>query len=279
MSSEPAVHGSTQTRWDTAQFAIVTLWGGRAHAEHTLDWLATAELPPNTVLYWLDNSGGKFTAQLRAAWEQRLRQRFLRLVFLHGGAPYRAKDGVPALDPGRHIHIAKLYNRIFTRVFEEVVITLEDDMVPPVDGVRSLLELLEASAGVGLVGGAYRDRLDPRRIVAARHKRLWLDFPQFDTLPKEPFEVGLAGGGFTLMTNRALQHALPVRCQRFGPDYSSGWDGNLCADITAYGYRVMVHPAVRCAHLCPEVLAYEASLKRSKQDSRRRLSHPEVHVP
>lgn len=267
MTFERVANGNTQTRWDTSEFAIVTLWGGRAHAERTLDWLATAEMPRNTVLYWLDNSGGKFTARLRAEWAQRLRPRFRRLVWLHAGAPYRAKG---LTDPGRHVHIARLYNRIFLRVFEEIVVTVEDDMVPPPDGIRALLKLLETGDRVGVASGVYRDRMDPSRIVATRHKRYWVDMPQYDALPAEPFEVGMTGGGFTLMTNRALQQALPTRCQRFENGYSSGWDGVLCADLAAFGYRVIVDPVIRCAHLCPEVLEYEASLQRSKTGNRLR---------
>src|SRR5262245_5094721 len=109
MTFEPVADGYTPSNWATSHFAIVTLWGGRAHAEQTLEWLATAEVPPNTVLYWLDNSGGKFTAPLREAWERRLRSRFRRLVWFHGGAPYVASSGSGVF--GRLAHISRLYNR------------------------------------------------------------------------------------------------------------------------------------------------------------------------
>jgi hypothetical protein len=241
----------------------VTLWGGRAHAERTLDWLATADLPPQSTLYWLDNSGGKFTATLREQWHQRLRRRFLRLAFIHGGAPYTAKPGEGLLDPGRHIHITRLYNRIFGRVTEDMVVTLEDDLVPPRDAVRSLLRLWQASDRIGLAAGVYRDRVDPRRPVVAPHQDSWQDIPPYEALPAEPFEAAMVGGGFLLMANQALQQVLPVRCRRYPNGHATGWDGTLCADLKALGYRVMVDPTVRCAHLCKEVLAYEETLKAS----------------
>jgi hypothetical protein len=258
MISAPAADANTRTRWDTSHFAIVTLWAGHANAERTLDWLATAELPPHTSLYWLDNSGGKFTAQLRADWQQRLRPRFRRLALIHGGVPFRAKPG-NVLDPGRNVHVARLYNRIFPRVSEEIVVTLEDDMVPPREGVRSLLHLLETSDRAGLVAGVYRDRGNPTRIAAALDKRYWLDIPQYDELPAEPFEVGMSGAGFAMMPNRILQQVLPVRCQRFASGYELGWDGNLGTDLTALGYRLILHPGIRCTHFCAEVIAFESA--------------------
>jgi hypothetical protein len=252
---------SRPSRWQTVHFAFVTLWSGRAHAERTLDWLATADMPPNSALYWVDNSGGGFTARLRADWQDRLRSRFLRLAFVRGGDPYRKRPGARVTDPARHVHIAQLCNRIFPRVSEEVFISLDDDVVPPLDGVRTLHDLLESSDDVAMVAGAMRDRVDPRRVVAACHKEYWLDIPQYDALPAEPFEIGMAGGGFMMLSNRVLQQVLPVRCQKFANGYSLGWDGNVCRDITALGYRMLLHPGVRCAHFCPEVLAYEATLR------------------
>ena len=41
-------------------------------------------------------------------------------------------------------------------------------------------------------------------------------------------------------------------------DVGSG-PGRFAIDVAAMGYRIMVHPRVRCAHLCREVLAYEAA--------------------
>jgi hypothetical protein len=254
--------GDIPNTWEELHFAFVTLWGGRSHAERLVDWLACAEIPPHSVLYWLDNSGGKITAELRAAWQNRLRPRFLRLVFVNGGAPYEMKPGESMVAPGRHVHVAGLYDQMFSKVQEDIVVCLEDDIVPPRDGVRSLFRLLQSSPRMGVVSGIYRDRLDPPRIVAARHKRFWLDRPRYDGLPTEPFEVGMTGGGFMMMTSRSLQQALPARCERFANGQSSGWDGKFCTALTGLGYRVVVHPGVRCAHLCPEVLAYEASRKK-----------------
>src|SRR5947199_6989381 len=201
--------GETPCRWETWQFAFVTLWSGNVSGERVLDWLVTASVPPNSTLYWLDNSRGKISTKLREEWKRRLSHRFRKLVWLECGEPYRATPGEHVLHPGRHQHVAGLYNLAFTRVFEEIVVTLEDDIVPPLDGVRSLLRVLETSDRLGVVAGIYRNRLSPTEICATLGKRLWLDAPRYDTLPPEPLEVGMTGGGFALLPNRILQQALP----------------------------------------------------------------------
>jgi hypothetical protein len=145
---------------------------------------------------------------------------------------------------------------------EEAVVVLEDDMVPPLDGVRQLLDRMQDADRVGLVAGVYRDRLNPGKICAALDKSRWLNAPDYDALPQEPFEIGMTGGGFTLLLNRALQQVLPVRCKAFAEGHTLGWDGKLCVDLTALGYRLLAHPGVMCAHLCPEIAAYDAELRK-----------------
>ncbi len=164
------------------------------------------------------------------------------------------------MHPRRQVHISRLYNLVLPHVAEEAVVFLEDDVVPPLDGGRMLQDQLQESGGVGVVAGVYRDRLNPDRVCAALDKRRWLDAPQWDAQPKEPYEIGMTGGGFTLVLNRALQQVLPVKCKFFAEGYALGWDGNLCVELTALGYRLLAHPRVRCAHLCPEVIAHEATL-------------------
>ncbi len=242
--------------WATRSFGFVTLWSARESEDRVLDWLATAEVPPQSALYWVDNSGGRSTAKLQQAWAQRLQPRFRRLVWIEAGDPYRAAQGEDLKHPGRHQQVARLYSQVFARVWDEMVVTLEDDTVPPADGLRSLLALYSAGNRVAAVAGVYRDRINPARIAAARHKHYWQDIPVYDALPAEPFEVGMTGAGFTLIVNRALQQVLPLRCI----DHPLlGFDANMGRDFTALGYRVLVHPGVRCAHLCPEVIAYEAT--------------------
>jgi len=259
IEEEPA---SPQYEWDKRHFAFVTLWSGNETGLRVLEWLATADVPPNSVLYWVDNSDGRMTGHLRLEWERRLSRRFLKLVWIDGGGSYRAAPGEHLLKVGRHLHVADLYNLVFPRIFEEIVVTLEDDIVPPPEGVRTLLRVLVESGRTGMVAGVYRNRVSPTDICATLSERLWRDAPRYDSLPAEPFEVGMSGGGFALIPNRALQQALPLRCATAGQYVLLGWDGNFGKDLAALGFRRMVHPGVRCAHLCREVADYEATLAR-----------------
>ncbi len=201
--------------------------------------------------------------KLRAEWQQRLRHRFRKVVWGECGEPFRSKSGEAIKDPRRHLHVARAHiTLIFPRVMEEAVVVLEDDTVPPsftecaCSWIGSRIRI-----GVGLVAGVLPGPpLHPEKICASLDKRRWLDVPLYDALPKEPFEIGMTGGGFTLLLNRALQQAMPLACKVFAEGYTLGWDGKLCTDLTALGYRILAHPGVRCAHLCPEVIAYEASL-------------------
>lgn len=273
MSEDPAHHSRSagqnsddaQKRWNEGHFAFVTLWSRRETGLRVLDWLATAEIPPNSTLYWMDNSGGLLAEVLREGWARRLSRRFRKLVRMEAREPFKPKPGQSPLHPSRHLHIARLYNSVLRRVVEEAVVLLEDDTVPPRDGLRGLVNELQETARVGAVAGVYRDRLNPDKICAALDKHQWLNAPLYDALPTEPFEIGMTGGGFTLLLNRALQQAMPLACKIFADGHALGWDAKLCADLTALGYRILAHPGVRCAHLCSEVVAYEAALARGAQ--------------
>ena len=202
------------------------------------------------------------TPMLRGEWERSLRRRFRQVVWLKRGEPFCPKVGSPTLHPMRHVHVARLYSVIFPRVTEDAVVTLEDDMVPPLDGMRRLVEEMSEANRVGVVAGVYRDRLHPDKICVAFNKQRWLDVPPYDALPQEPFEIGMTGGGFALILNKVLQQVLPVKCAAYPEGYTLGWDGKMCTDFTALGYRILAHPAVMCGHLCPEIAAYDAALRR-----------------
>ncbi|MEA3208357.1 MAG: hypothetical protein QOE70_1414 [Chthoniobacter sp.] len=234
-----------KTTWIGRSYAFVTLWS-RPAADAVLDWLASAEVPPQSFLYWVDNSGGKLAPRLGSTWG-RLRSRFRGLVLLSAGDPYQARRGEPYLTLARHAHVTALYNQVFSRVREEMVVTLEDDIRPPRDGLRKLVELMQGD--VALASGVYRSRRNPDYICASRDKAAWHDVPRFDALPAKPFEVGMTGGGFALIENRALQAALPLRCSTTPDGGLMAWDGNLALDLAAAGARLLAHPQVRCEHL------------------------------
>jgi hypothetical protein len=113
-----------ETTWTARSYAVVTLWS-RPAADAVLDWLARAEVPPQSFLYWVDNSDGKLAPELGSAWGH-LCSRFRGIVLLSAGDPYEPRRGEPYLSLARHTHVTALYNKVFPRVREEMVVTLED---------------------------------------------------------------------------------------------------------------------------------------------------------
>jgi hypothetical protein len=125
------------------------------------------------------------------------------------------------------LHIARLYASIFPRVIEDLVLTLEDDMEPPSDAVRSLGEDIgyRTRGNIGVVGAAYTMPYNPSEVCAG-------------------YDVGCVGGGCTVWANWAL-HSYPVHLRW---NELLGWDGVLCTALRHKGYRVRLHGGVRCQH-------------------------------
>lgn len=250
---EEKVTRSLYTAWG---FGFVTLWGPKKPSSlKVLEWLETADLPPRAALYWVDNSGGTMTKTLQK-WSVKLADRFSSITIVNAGDPHRPEPGENYLNAVRHQQVARLYNNIFSRVTEEMVVTLEDDTLPPKDGVYRLLELIRPFSNVALAASVYRSRNAPHRLCASLNKKAWIEVPNFDALPDQPFEVGMTGGGFAIMANWALKQALPMRCEYSESGALMGWDGNLGITFGNLGYKLMAHPKVKCEHLCPEVTTY-----------------------
>ena len=250
---EEKVTRSLYTAWS---FGFVTLWGPKKPSSlKVLEWLETADLPPRSTLYWVDNSGGTMTKLLQK-WSVKLADRFSSITMVSAGDPYRPAAGEVYLNTERHQQVARLYNNVFGRVTEEMVVTLEDDTLPPKDGVYRLLELIRPFSDIAVAASVYRSRNAPHRLCASLRKDAWVEVPNFDDLPDKPFEVGMTGGGFAIMANWALKQALPMRCEYSESGALMGWDGNLGITLCGLGYKLMAHPTVKSEHLCEEVTSY-----------------------
>lgn len=252
------VNDITDSLFIAYHFAFVTLWGGgnTEVSRQVLEWLMTAEIPPSSMLYWVDNSGGKMRPLLHY-YADRLRDRFVAVTIIEGGAPYKMQPGEAYKNPPRHKHVAYLYNMVLPMIREEIVCFIEDDNIPPLDGVRKLLRLIQPNSSVAVAASVYRSRPSPAHICASRDKTLWRDVPVFNALPTAPFEVGMTGLGFALVANWALQECLPVFCELTEDGRLMGWDGNLGLALTARGYKLFADPSVRCSHLCAPVIEWE----------------------
>lgn len=244
----------TQSLWIAYHFGFVTIWGGGA--THAMEWYQDAEFPPCSHLYWIDNSGGQMWEYLQDS-ATALRDKFQSITIIQGGEPHRTEKGDIYKNPARHKHVAYLYNTAFSSIREEIIVTIEDDMIPPVDGARGLLSNFCPGSNVAVAAGVYRSRTSPAHLCCSKDKTKWRDVPKFDHLPPGPFEVGMTGGGFAMFGNWALRECLPMHCELTPDGRLMGWDANLGMCLTSKGFKLLVDPNVKCRHCCSQVEDWE----------------------
>ncbi|TCO61149.1 hypothetical protein [Actinocrispum wychmicini] len=234
--------------WHARSLGIVSLLAGRhstsARWEH---FLLNAELPAKTALYVVDNSGSReFTAHVYAACERIAVARGLNHVDVGvTGQPYQMTPGQSYLDRGRNVHVAGLYSSVFPRVREDLVLTLEDDIAPPLSAVRLLGDEFAdpRSRPLGAISAIW-DRVASDYICGGRDDGGWGSPIRWDEVPREPMDVGCVGGACTMWANAVLSRQ-PVTVHW---ETELGWDGVLCTAMRQHGYRVRVHGGVRCVH-------------------------------
>lgn len=235
--------------WNSYSLAVVTVFGGRMGAlERWSNFLSTADLPPATSLYLVDDTGHpSFRSRLFATLASLLgRRSFTHVDVVQFTRPGRSPTAEVPFEKERHLRIAMLYARTLPRVTEDLILTFEDDIMPTTDAARSLGEALFADRRCGAVAAAYMLRGHPHLVCAGRGRGLgWGDAPTWRSLPRQPIEIAYVGGAFTLWAGYAVRHA-PVM---FEADRELGWDAMLCELIRQRGFRVQLHGAVRLRHL------------------------------
>lgn len=236
--------------WRSRSLAVVALLAGRtALFPRWLHFLQHAELPPRTALYVVDNSGRpEFRRMAFAACTELAATRgFTHVDFTSSGRPYQPGPAETYLNQARHRHVAGLYAALLPRVGEDLVLTLEDDILPPLDAARRLGAAIgyRSSGKVGVVGAAYAMPHHPTtEVCAGCGDGQWYATIRWEQLSAEPCDVGFVGGGCTVWANWAL-HDCPVHL-----DWTAtlGWDGVLCRSLRRNGYAVRLHGGVRCLH-------------------------------
>jgi hypothetical protein len=238
--------------WRARSLAVVSLLAGRDDTfARWRDFLFEAELPPRTALYVVDNSGRpEFT---RTAFEtcQAIVQsrRLAHLDFALLGRSYSPAPLEQYFVRERHLHVARLYASVLPRVQEDLVLTLEDDVEPPLDAPRLLGEEIgyRSRGDIGVVAAAYAMPYDTGAVCAGQgdgHVEGWGGAVPWNDLPNEPVDVTAVGGGCTVWANWAIR-GQPIH-QRWGAQL--GWDGVLCLAVRRRGHRVRLHGGVRCQH-------------------------------
>lgn len=233
--------------WQDRRHLLITLFAGREHCyERLMRWYLDAELPPLTEVVWVDNSRSR-------AFNQRLWRSLDALVRRRPEIKNVSIIRNPAELPSRkhfdiHNHVGRMYNAVLHDTQAEIVVTVEDDTIPPVSGLRSIVAPLQPWGKVAAVSGLYACRDNPKVCVASHERFHWARMPIWESLPHtEYMTVGMVGGGFTAWNTPILKHVLPMR-GLVEPNVL-GWDGMVCASLNRLGYHFQLAVRCRCDHL------------------------------
>lgn len=244
-------HAQAESLWACRKHTILTLFASNREAvfERVMNWYKRAELPPNTAIMWVDNSSDRYKQQLlqeMAVALQKARHEPLDIRVVADAS--RMNTSAADYVWEKHRHVGTLYNRALAELSSEVVVTLEDDVIPPLDGLRRLVQPILPWGQVAAVSGVYPSRDAPDCCVASTSAERW-ERLRLAEVSGEPFmDVSMVGGGFTAWHLPVMkQHALPLR--RVSEPVSMGWDGAACTALSKAGYKVQLATSVRCEHV------------------------------
>lgn len=233
--------------WSIRNFAIVSLLAGR---ESIFDkwsyWILNANLPQNISLYIIDNSNNDlfYDKIINLDYSMysnvniyRIKDRYIKII--NGG--YFQKE--------RHLHVCKLYNSVFPLINDDFILTLEDDVIPPLNGLRLLADYISLPTKIGAIGGIYPSPIDDKVATASTALDHWDSNIPLLSVYKEPIKIGFIGGGFTLWNNAAIKDILPAKV-KIDSNGLKGWDNNFSLEMRQKGYDIYLHNNVKCEHWC-----------------------------
>lgn len=139
----------------------------------------------------------------------------------------------------------------------DAVLMIDDDMVVPPEALENLSAALEGDPGAAIVGALYYSRDGIRPMVAdgwTSSDMSAASIPPFDD--RTPTAIDAVGFGCVLIRISALKmlsapffgaqiyiETTAARARLCNEDYL------LCERLRQSGYRVLLHPAVRCGHV------------------------------
>ena len=230
------------TLWHARRHTILTLFAGRERPfSQLLNWYRHADLPPHTTLHWVDNSGSAaFHARLwRAAKMLGSRPEITGISITRDGR--RTSRSFEAI----HTHVASLYNAALRAIDADVIVMIEDDVIPPNNALPTLLAPLQPWTSTAAVAAVYPSRDNPRVANVSLEKLAWQRMPHLSDLPASTLSpVGMVAGGCTAWNAPSLRRMLPLQISP-----RLGWDGDLCARLNQAGYRLLLATGIRCTHL------------------------------
>lgn len=163
-SASPTPGASFAFKWTQLTYAIVTLISGRRECwRQWNEWLKAADLPPRCSFWLMDNSR-----------DSRLGETIKTTISGWKYKTHYLSCSHECPDPGnlalRHQHVADLYNLVFQhpRFCADFVVTLEDDVLPPPDGLRRLVEAHQPGTDQAATAAVYPSRRNPQELVGRR---------------------------------------------------------------------------------------------------------------
>lgn len=245
--SRPA-QARADTSWMARRYAIVTLLAGRVDIfDQWAGWINNADLPPNVSLWVMDDSrNDAFSMRVRCTLAE------MKMASVH--YLRSAVNDPPVSDVHKpHARVAALYNDILPDACacSDLLLMLEDDVLPPLDGLRRLNEafLPLPRNAVGVCTGVYPSRCGGGKTLAlssdAKH---WRANVTAKDIKPGVNEIGMTPGGFTLFDSQALRQCLPMRFFIEPSGRAIGWDGNTSRAMHDGGWRVTYHGDVLCEH-------------------------------
>ena len=240
-------------KWNIRTFGIVTLFSGRPETLSAWEnWIDSAALPSNTTIYVINNSNSVgFDMELKRIIKNIYRPEIKKIV-------YQELNDKADSDSDRwekHRFVCKLYNKVIPQVSEDYLLLWEDDVIPPYDGLKKLVEEMNIVHHVGAVSGIYQSRSSRCNITGAYGGRrdgkdYWHNILTYDAVKTgRIIDVDFVGGGFTLFNNAVVQKSLPFRFTFYNDKYPGGWDSDLSRSIRKAGCRIKLHSDVLCEHL------------------------------
>lgn len=237
--------------WEAHTYGIVTLLAGRENClADWKHWLMNAELPPETTVYVLDNSGKEaFGQDVRNFLAGQTRFKFM---YMAHGKPVKLETWF-----SRHQWVPLLYNKILPYVNDDWCVFLEDDVVPPLDGLIKIMAAWEfRGKKYGGISAVYPSRQYSDRAVGTIDvdSETWGEMHEMKNVAENKlYPCGMIAGGFGVYQNALVKRSMPAR---FTPRENnipcSGWDGHLSNFIRRAGYKLFLHGGVQCQHNCED---------------------------
>lgn len=231
-----------ESLWSFRRLAVVSLLAGRQTTfEIWKNWILNADIPDYTSLYIVDNSRDRKFGQDLSKFLTSLGGRYKEIhLFTDDREPLSSSEE----DIYRHIGL--LYNIVFGKIgTEPLIMTLEDDVEPPINAIKLLHSQMQDNKTIGAVGGVYRCPHSINLACAAYSFDKWENCPGFESV-KGINQCGFIGGGCTLYKTSAVKSSLPL-VTTIKPNLL-GWDANLSMKIRSLGYKILLDGNVYCKH-------------------------------